>query len=149
MGLLEIINSKNFFQKYLLITLISLVLALFFNAMGVIRIFLITQIAGILAVIAFALLLGQILLIFAKAKKGDVLGRKILRLNYATVIIICNCFVYLVIAGLLNSFYFDPSSSPFYGQLLAVYMFAISLCFGIGLSLTSYFFLSTESAWDF
>ncbi|HUX98669.1 MAG TPA: hypothetical protein VMV49_03890 [Candidatus Deferrimicrobium sp.] len=149
MGTLEILKSKNFFQKYLLITLISLVLALFFNAMGVVRIFLITRIAGILAVIAFALLLGQILLIFAKANRTDILGRKILQLNYITIIIICNCFVYLVIAGLLNSFYLDPASSPIYGQLLAMCMFTISLCFGIGLSLTSYFFLSIESAWDF
>jgi len=149
MAKLEFFKSKRFFKYYLSITAITLSLTLFFNALGALGQLTIQMIAGVFTVIGVPLLIILILLIFSRANRNDDLGLKIIRINYLTIIIVCLCFSFLVMAGLLNSFYRDPTSVPLFGQLLSIYLFVICMVFGIGLSIVCYLTLSIEKAWLF
>ena len=146
---LEFVKGKKFFKIYLLTTAAALIATLFCNMIAVTAISALKTVAGIMTVIGFPLLFGQILLIFSNANRSDKLGRKLIRFNYVTIIVLCNCCIYLVIAGLLNSFYFNPASSTVLGQLLSTYFFAIGLSFGICLSIICYFTLPIETTWRF
>ena len=147
MNVVEFLRSKAFFKNYLLVTLITLIAMLFLNAFALTEIQIVKTIAGVLLVVGFALLLGLILLIFQLANRSDPLGRKILRFNYVTIIVLCNCFVYLMIAGLLMSFYLDPATTPIIGPLLAMLCFGIAVSFGICLSVMCYITISVTGTW--
>ncbi len=149
MGKLEFLNSKKFFKNYLLITAITLILTLIFNALGLMKDLTIQTIAGVSTAIGIPLLVILILLIFSKANRSDDLGRKIIRLNYLTIILLCLCLVFIMFAGILNSFYQDPASAPSFGRLLAAYLFATCIGFGICLSLVCHLTLAIERAWLF
>jgi len=146
---LKILKNKQFFKYYLLLTVVTLILTLFFNALGLMGELQIQTVAGILIVTAVPLLVILILLIFSRANRNDDIGRKIIRMNYLTLIIMCVCFSFLVLAGLFSSFYFDPASMPLFGQFLSVFLFVIWVVFGICLSLVCYITLPIERAWLF
>jgi hypothetical protein len=146
---LEFLKTKQFFKYYLLLTVVTLVLTLFFNVLGPTGVLAVQKVAGFLTVVAVPLLVILVLLIFSRANRNDEMGRKIIRINYLTIIIMCLCFSFLVLAGLMSSFYFNPASTPLLGQSLAIYSFVICITFGICLSLVCYLTLPIESAWLF
>jgi phosphoglycerol transferase MdoB-like AlkP superfamily enzyme len=146
---LEFLKSKKFFSYYLLITTIALILTLVFNALGLVGNLTIQTIAGVLTVIAIPLLVILVLLIFSRANRSDDLGRKIIRLNYLTVIVLCICLVFIMFASIINSFNPDPASPGVFGRLLAVYLFATGIGFGICLSQVCRLTLGIERAWLF
>jgi len=149
MGKLEFLKSKQFFRTYLLITAITLILTLGLNALGLVGELTIQTIAGVITVIAIPLLVILILLIFSRANRTDDLGRKIIRLNYLTIIILCFCLVFIMFASIVNSFYPDPAAAVLFGRLLAVYLFVTGISFGICLSLVCRLTLAIERAWLF
>lgn len=149
MGKLEFLSNKKFFKTYLLITMIALILTLAFNALGLVGELTIQTIAGVITVIAIPLLVILVLLIFSKANRADDIGRKIIRLNWLTIIILCVCLVLILLASVISSIYPDPGTSMLIGRFLAVYMFVTGICFGICLSLVCRLTLALDRAWLF
>ncbi|MDD1778247.1 MAG: hypothetical protein LUQ65_08770 [Candidatus Helarchaeota archaeon] len=146
---LEFLKRKKFFSYYLLITTIALILTLVFNALGLVGDLTLQTIAGVLTVIAIPLLVILVLLIFSRANRSDDLGRKIIRLNYLTIIVLCLCLAFIMLASMINSINPDPTSPGIFGRLLAVYLFVTCIGFGICLSQVCRLTLGIERAWLF
>jgi phosphoglycerol transferase MdoB-like AlkP superfamily enzyme len=146
---LEFLKNKKFFSYYLLITTITLILTLVFNALGLVGDLTIQTIAGVLTVIAIPLLVILVLLIFSRANRSDDLGWKIIRLNYLTIIVLCVCLALIMLASIINSITPDPTSPGVFGRLLEAYLFATGIGFGICLSQVCRLALGIERAWLF
>lgn len=142
-------KTRRFFKSFLLTTLIALILTTIFTALGLTRELTLQYIAGVLDVIIIPLIFIQTLLIFACTNRGDELGRKLLKLNYITIIVVGFCLSLLMVAGILNSFSTDPASTSLLGQTLAAYLFATILVLEMGITIVCYLILPFDRVWSF
>jgi hypothetical protein len=142
MGRLDFLKTRSFLKGYFLITLLILISTLVFNLLGMGGDGLLQTIAGLVTILSFALIMGAIFLTLAIVDRTDGLGRVVLRLCYATLIVLC--IGLLCIMGSTFAFAMTPGGD---NLLLVMIGLNASVLSGSFLSLIAYWTLSVDGAW--